>query len=320
MLNPVRDQAEGLRRLLGRQGLQVLRLNSARRGVGKTSCAVNLAAALVEKGREVLILDENEDQGNVADCLGQPAYRNFLKVVQGQSELEKSIIRIADISLLPAACGMAELARLSHENRLRLSDTLTACRLDYDVVIIDAVAGSSSRLLPLALRNQEEILVVTGSVASITDTYAFIKGATAECGKRSYRVLMSKVRNEQQARALFRNMADAAKRYLGVELELMGMIPPDDSVKRAAGMGLPVLKAFPDSSAATVFRRLGMTVSEWPRPEGSSDMAVFLHGLVRCVASGIPDCEKESPGMWHAPHGTGSMRTRTAGMEISLTS
>ena len=320
MHNMSRDQAEGLRCLLGQQGLRVVRLNSGRRGVGKTSCAINLAAALVEKGREVLILDENEDQGNVADCLGQPAYRNFLKVVRGQCELEESILRAADISFLPAACGMAELARLPRENRLRLSDTLTACKLACDVVIIDSVAGSSSRLLPLALCDQEEILVVTDSVASITDAYAFIKGATNEYGKRRYRVLISKVRNEQQGRAIFRNMADAARRYLGVELELMGMIPADDAVKRAAGMGLSTLKAFPDSPAAAVFRRLGMTVAEWPRPAGGGDMAGFLHGLVRCVANGIAVGEKEPSSAWGVPRGAGSVKSRPAGAGIALAS
>ncbi|WP_220634267.1 MinD/ParA family ATP-binding protein [Georgfuchsia toluolica] len=315
-----RDQAEGLRRLLGQQGLRIVRLNSGRSGVGKTSCAINLAAALVEKGREVLILDENEDQGNIADCLGQPAHRNFLKAVREQCELEESIQRAADISFLPAACGMAELARLPHENRLRLSDTLTACKLACDVVIIDTVAGSSSRLLPLALRDQEEILVVTDSVASITDAYAFIKGATNEYGKRSYRVLMSKVRNEQQGRAIFRNMADAARRYLGVELDLMGMIPADDAVKRAAGMGLSVLKAFPDSSAAAVFRHLGMAVAEWPRPIDGGDIAGFLHGLIRCVANQTPASGKEPSSTWCVPRGAGSVKPRASGARIALAS
>ena len=318
MHNVVRDQAEGLRRLLGQQGLRVLRLNSGRRGVGMTSCAINLAAALTEKGRQVLIVDENENPGNVADCLGQPAHRDFFRVVQGQCGLEKSLRRVADISYLPVACGMTELSRLSQENRLHLSESLAASSLAFDVVIIDTVAGSSSRLLPLALRDQEEILVVTGSVASITDAYSFIKGASTEYGKRSYRVLMSRVRNEQQANSIFRNMSEAARRYLGVELDLMGIIPPDDTVKRATGLGLPVLKAFPDSPAAAEFRSLGQTVAEWPRSAGGGDMAGFLHGLVRCVANGISIGEKEAPSSWCMPRNTGCVRPRTAGMEIAL--
>ena len=318
MHNIARDQAEGLRRLLGQHGLRVLRLNSGRRGVGKTSCAVNLAAALAGKGREVLIVDENDDPGNVADCLGQPAHCDFLQVVRGQCELERSLRRVGDISYLPAACGMAELSRLSQENRLRLSETLAAGRLAFDVVIIDTVAGSSSRLLPLALREQEEILVIAGSIASITDAYAFIKGASIEYGKRSYRVLMSKVRNEQQTHAMFRNMSEAARRYLGVEIELMGMIPHDDSVRRATDLGLPVLKAFPDSPAAAVFRQQGQTVAEWPWPAGGGDMAGFLHGFVRCVANGIPVREKEATSAWRAPRVTGDTRPRTAGMESAL--
>lgn len=283
--NPVHDQADGLRRLLGKGGLRVLRLNSGRRGMGKTSVAVNLAAAMVAKGREVLILDENATQGNVGDHLGQRARRDLLQVVRGECSLDQTIHRVAGISILAAARGLSELKQLPHDARLALGDALAKACPQYDVVIIDSMAGTGSVLLPLALAAQEELLVVSGSVAGITDAYAFIKATAGEYGKRRYRVLMSRIRNQPPAQAMFDNMAGAAQRYLGIELELMGMIPFDEKLKRASSLGQPLLAAFPDAPAAATFRQLGLAVTEWPRTADSNgDMSGFLHGLIRCAA------------------------------------
>src|SRR6188472_99790 len=54
----VADQADGLRRLLARTPTRVVALAGVGRG-GASSATMNLAAALVQQGREVLVLDEH---------------------------------------------------------------------------------------------------------------------------------------------------------------------------------------------------------------------------------------------------------------------
>lgn len=306
MRDPARDQAEGLRRLLGQEGLRVLRLNSGRRGMGKSGVALNLAAALAGQGREVLVVDENGAPGNLGDSLGLHARCELLRALRGECGMEDAIGKAAGISVLPVAQGLMELARRPPDAWHGLADALAQSCPPVDLVIVDTVASSGSRLLPLAAAGQEEILVVSGTTAGLTDAYAFVKGAGAEYGRRRYRVLMSKVRNEAQARAMFTNLAGAAQRYLGMELELMGMIPHDEKLKRAFGMGRPVLAAFPDAPSAAAFRRLALAVGEWPRGrDNGGDMAGFLRALIRCATSGDASGE-----VWRAPRP--STRSRTA--------
>lgn len=58
MENPVTDQADGLRQLMaGNTGRRVTLVDGAR-GAGACSVARNLAAALTQQGREVILLDE----------------------------------------------------------------------------------------------------------------------------------------------------------------------------------------------------------------------------------------------------------------------
>ena len=54
----VSDQAEGLRRLLARSGSRVLAVTGGSTSVGCTTTVVNLAAALAEQGKDVLVIDE----------------------------------------------------------------------------------------------------------------------------------------------------------------------------------------------------------------------------------------------------------------------
>ena len=64
------DQAEGLRRLLGRNMARVITLEAGASGAGKTSVAVNIAAALATRGMQVLLLDANSGAANVSALLG----------------------------------------------------------------------------------------------------------------------------------------------------------------------------------------------------------------------------------------------------------
>lgn len=295
----LRDQADGLRRLLGKAGLRVLTLHAARRGVGKTSAAVNLATALARNGHEVLLLDENNDLGNAGEILGLRIRQEFVHAVRGECALEQAMQRCAGgFTLLPAARGLAEIADLTPVQRTQLGDAMThACR-GFDLVIVDAQPGMDSRSLPLSLPDQADVLVVPGGAAAITDAYALIKQLSGEFGKRRFRVLMSKLRDEVQARAIFSNMSAAARRYLSVELEFMGLVPSDERLKRASGFGQPVLTAFPDAAASAAYRRLGGEIVEWPRSrDASCDIAGFAHALLRCAGQRVAPAMRSAGAM-----------------------
>ncbi|TVS18539.1 MAG: MinD/ParA family protein, partial [Gammaproteobacteria bacterium] len=59
------DQASGLRRLIGGDGVKVIAVTSGKGGVGKTNVSVNLAVALAQRGRSTLLLDADLGLANV---------------------------------------------------------------------------------------------------------------------------------------------------------------------------------------------------------------------------------------------------------------
>lgn len=286
------DQAEGLRRLLGGNALRIITVASATPGAGKTTAVINLAVALARTGRDVLILDESPRYCNVTGMLGIAARYDLLHVINRQRTLAQVLVAGAqNVSVLPAARGVARLAGLDRDDQDRLIECFSGLPKSIDVVLVDAASGGGSKALPASLAAQDVVLVLSGTSSSITDNYALIKTLSSQYARRHFRILVNKVRSERRARAIFLNMAQAARRYLAVSLDDIGCIPPDERIERAAALCTSVVEAFPDAPSATGFRRMAREMMRWPgREESQQSIENFMQRLIqssRLAAAGI---------------------------------
>lgn len=277
------DQAEGLRRLLASDALRIVTVASATSGVGKTSTVINLAVALARAGREVLILDGSPRRGNVSDTLGINARFDLLDVINRDRTLEQVLMTGPEgISVLPAAHGIARLAGLNRDGQERLIGCFGKLPNPVNVVLVDTAAGNSGKALPASLAAQDVMLVLSRTNSSITDNYALIKTMSLQYAKRHFRILVNKAHSEREARTLFFNMEQAAKRYLSVSLDYIGFIPPDDKLERATALCKPVVEAFPAAPSATGFRRVAAEMMGWSRQaETEESMENFMQRLIQ---------------------------------------
>lgn len=278
----IRDQAEGLRRLLDRQGLRIVRLSSGAGGREKTGAALNLAAALAELGRDVLILDENPAASGVTAELGLKARFDLDDVVRRKCDLDEVLVRgPAGILILPMARGASSLARLPLREQQWLIECCSRFSPSVDTLLVDAAEGGASALLWPGSAAQEVVVLGGASAHAITSGYALIKRLNAEFGRREFRLLVSHVSGETEARKIFGNMAGVARRYLQVSLDFMGHIPADDQLRQAARLRLPVVAAFPAAAATGSFRNLALAITGWPRAqEGASGLDEFMRRLI----------------------------------------
>lgn len=106
-----------------------------------------------------------------------------------------------------------------------------------------------------ALANGEVVVQVSNNAASIKAAYAMIKRLTGSQGRRPFSVLVSGV-NEREAKLVYDNIAQAARRYLATEVSFFGSVPADEHVSRAAKLGRSVIEAFPLAGASLAFRKL----------------------------------------------------------------
>jgi flagellar biosynthesis protein FlhG len=276
------DQAEGLRRLLDRNRLRVVAISAGAGGRGKTAAIINLAGALAELGSDVQILDENQAAEGVTAALGLAARFDLEDVIRRERDLDEVIVRgPAGILILPLARGARSLALLPAPEQQWLVERCGRLGFPVDTLLVDAASGSASPLLWPGTAAQEVIVLAGGSAAAITAAYALIKRLSSEFARREFHILVSDVASEGEARTIFGNMARAARRYLQVSLDFMGYIPPDDKLRHAARLRLPVVAAFPRAAAAGSFRRLAQTVSGWPQAEeDGSGFDDFMRRLI----------------------------------------
>lgn len=283
MADPARDQAEGLRRLLGKSVPRIFTVVSAHAGVGKTALVVNLAAAIARGGAEVLVLDENAQLGNINDALGLRTRYDLLHALHGEKRLADVTVRAsAGFAVLPAARGVREMARASAWRDERVAAVGRVPRVD--VLLADTAPGGASALLAPGPATHEVIVVLAGGKAAVTETYGLIKLLHRDHGTRRFRIVVSRVRGDGEARAIFDNVAAVAQRYLGAGLDFLGAISNDPAISRATERHCTVFEASPDAPAAAEFRALADRLTGLPQPAPGADS---LAGAIARLITGV---------------------------------
>lgn len=270
------DQAEGLRRMLAGPKPRMVTLLSVLPEAEKSATLINLGASLARAGRDVLLLDASLRADGVAGRLGDLPRATLMQVARGERTLEQAVRMLPQGFRLAAlvSSGNRPTQLAAHAGELeRLCGRLTQ---QSDIVLADAALGDDGSLPLAALAAGEVVVQVATDAASITAGYALIKRLNAAFGRRSFGVLVSGA-SEEQAQLVFRNMAQAANRYLALPLHALGSVPADDHIGRAARLGRAVVDAFPLAGASVAFRRMAGRLALGELPLGN-------HGM---LASGV---------------------------------
>lgn len=253
---------------MAKHPVQVIAVTGGKGGVGKSNVSVNLAIALAEQGRRVVVLDADLGLANIDILLGISAARTIEHVLAGECDLRDIMVRgPGGIRIVPAASGTQRLSQLNSMEHAGLIQAFSDLGDDIDVLIVDTAAGISDTVINFVCAAQEVILVVTDEPTSITDAYAQIKLLNRDFGLFRFRIVANMVRTPQDGHALFAKLAKVTDRFLDVALQYVGAIPFDDAVKRAVQRQKAVVDAYPRARASIAFRALAKKVDAWPLPQ-----------------------------------------------------
>ncbi|MEL7202607.1 MAG: AAA family ATPase [Pseudomonadota bacterium] len=246
---------------------RILSIANQKGGVGKTTTAINLGAALAEKGLRVLLVDL-DPQGNASTGLGSlPEQREFttydllLEEVPAARVIQKT--EIPGLYLAPSTTDLssADIEMMSIEKRsFLLNDALRQREIDafsFDFILIDcppslslltinAMVASDSVLIPL----QSEFFALEGLSQLMLTVREVRQGANPNLRIEGVVLTMYDGRNN-----LSQQVEEDARETLGA-LVYETIVPRNVRISEAPSYSMPVISYDPTSKGALAYRKL----------------------------------------------------------------
>jgi chromosome partitioning protein len=249
------------------RGPKIISVANQKGGVGKTTTAINLSAALAEAGCRVLVVDL-DPQGNASTGLGVEAedrklttYDLLLEDINLTDVIQETGVQ--GMGIIPATVDLssADIELLSNEKRsFLLHDALRQPAMDafdWDYILIDcppslnlltvnAMIASDSVLIPLqseffALEGLSQLMLTVREVRQTANPKLRIEGVV---------LTMFDARNN-----LSQQVEQDARDNLG-ELVMETRIPRNVRVSEAPSFAQPVIDYDPTSKGAEAYREL----------------------------------------------------------------
>ena len=226
---------------------RLITLCSGKGGVGKTTISTNLAAALHKFGKDVVLVDGNTTTPNVSVILGMPKLPITIQdVLAGNARLEDSIyLHPSGLKVIPAGLSMKHNKQKQKKKMAKVFSNLVG-NVEYGLIDCSAGLGDEAKS---AMESGDELILITNpEIHALTDGLKAIEHARG-IGVKTLGVILNRVNNKD-----YEMSKENVEEFL--EVPVIGMIPEDESVKKAISMKKPLIYAYPNSPASRAIKKL----------------------------------------------------------------
>jgi len=230
-------------------------ITSGKGGVGKTTTAINLGAAMNYFGKDVLVIDGNLTTPNIGIHLNSPEVPiNLNHVLLGKADAFEAVYEHeSGIKIMPSSLSIRDLKRIKPDSIKNFKEDFKKIS---EYIIVDSAAGLGAEALSLIQMADELIIVTNPEMPAITDALKAIK--IAEQMKRPILgVIVTRVKRKD-----FEMQPETVREML--EVPILGMVPEDVCVQKSLNMKDAVVHTHPKSKAARAYKEIAAKLLEVP--------------------------------------------------------
>jgi FliA/WhiG family RNA polymerase sigma factor len=266
----------------GRLAPMVIAITSADGGVGRTTITANLALALGERGRRVLVLDADFVHPRVDTRLGLKPHGDTGDLLAGRQSIEEIIVAgPPGVHLIPGSADLDALGDLDVAAQVALIWAIDVIAQPVDILLIDTAAGLRPEVATFARAAHHVIVLARGEPDSTDSAGEFIAGLSCRFGVDHFKLVACQTPHLSAGAALFRKLRRACERLSDVTIEYAGTVPSDACLQRGIGEKCSIHEAEPSSRSARAIRALAARVDGWARPAGTrGQLEFFVERLV----------------------------------------
>jgi septum site-determining protein MinD len=231
-------------------------ITSGKGGVGKTTTSANLGTALALLGKKVVMVDTDIGLRNLDVVMGleNRIIYDLVDVAEGRCRLNQALIkdkRFEELYMLPAAQTKDKDAVSPDKVR----DMVLELKKDFEFVIIDCPAGIEQGFKNAIAGADKAIVVTTPEHAAVRDADRII-GLLEKEGIRSPKLIINRIRQSMVKKG---EMLDIDEIVSVLSIDLVGIVPDDEYVIKAANSGEPTVMN-PTSRAAIAYRNIARRI------------------------------------------------------------
>lgn len=268
MLN-LKDQAEGLRVLLGKRGNKSFIVLSALNPIDKNGVLLNISTAIIHSGESVNLIDANRNLDGISSILknksanAQAKTNHYLSVITSSIQSNANRIGITKVFSASEASEntnkpLNEILKLIEENTEKY--TISFIDIDINDEITEHLEEITAGQVIVLVNNQEN---------SIKKAYTLLKKLSTKISDLKVNIVVNGS-DQEETQLIQRNISLTASNYLSISIASLGNIIHDEDLAKASKIGKSVFEVFPKSPSIDIFNQIARNILSEPTITGKS--------------------------------------------------
>ncbi|QQS35495.1 MAG: AAA family ATPase [Ignavibacteriales bacterium] len=244
--------------------VKTIAFTSGKGGTGKTFLAVNMAYAISELNKKVLLVDLDSNLSNVNILLNMNSKKTLNEFFTGRKLLPELITPFENnLHIIFGDSGKLDYDIPKPEMVKLLFSHLSKVSADYDYIFLDTGAGAHDDTINFLLHSSLNVIVTTPEPTSVMDAYVMVKLLKSNGYAHKNIVIVNKCSTDEEGAMAFNNLNVASKHFLSEDLHLLGFVLLDSLVRKSIIDQEVLLKNYQNTKSAGQVRKLSQGLIEF---------------------------------------------------------